>query len=140
MTDNGGANPSPLSGDASNGPQARKVNPRARWLRTSQIIATPGTSDRQVIAITIPISVWKVNIALIAMVIGLPAVTVRMRANTTSTQLKIKQKNAATPMPGEPAPLIGVNRAFVRQGLKVMARRDRPGLRALSDIAKLRTR
>jgi single-stranded-DNA-specific exonuclease len=35
------------------------------------------------------------------------------------------------------APLIGVNRAFVRQGLKVMARRDRPGLRALSDIAKL---
>ncbi len=34
------------------------------------------------------------------------------------------------------APLIGVNRAFVRQGLKVMARRDRPGLRALSDIAK----
>ena len=29
------------------------------------------------------------------------------------------------------APLIGVNRAFVRQGLKVMARRERPGLRAL---------
>jgi single-stranded-DNA-specific exonuclease len=37
------------------------------------------------------------------------------------------------------APLIGVNRAFVRQGLKVMARRDRPGLRALADIAKLDT-
>ena len=35
------------------------------------------------------------------------------------------------------APLIGVNRAFVRQGLKVMARRDRPGLRALCDVAKL---
>ena len=35
------------------------------------------------------------------------------------------------------APLIGVNRAFVRQGLKVMARRERPGLRALADIAKL---
>ncbi len=35
------------------------------------------------------------------------------------------------------APLIGVNRAFVRQGLRVMARRDRPGLRALADIAKL---
>ena len=35
------------------------------------------------------------------------------------------------------APLIGVNRAFVRQGLKVMARRDRPGLRALADVAKL---
>ncbi len=35
------------------------------------------------------------------------------------------------------APLIGVNRAFVRQGLKVMAGRRRPGLRALADIAKL---
>ena len=35
------------------------------------------------------------------------------------------------------APLIGVNRALVRQGLKVMARRDRPGLVALSDVAKL---
>lgn len=35
------------------------------------------------------------------------------------------------------APLIGVNRAFVRQGLKTMAGRNRPGLRALADIAKL---
>ncbi|WP_417607084.1 single-stranded-DNA-specific exonuclease RecJ [Primorskyibacter flagellatus] len=35
------------------------------------------------------------------------------------------------------APLIGVNRALVRQGLRVMARRDRPGLVALSDVAKL---
>lgn len=35
------------------------------------------------------------------------------------------------------APLIGVNRAFVRQGLKVMARRERPGLRALADAAGL---
>jgi single-stranded-DNA-specific exonuclease len=35
------------------------------------------------------------------------------------------------------APLIGVNRALVRQGLKVMARRDRPGLRALADVAHL---
>lgn len=37
------------------------------------------------------------------------------------------------------APLIGVNRAFVRQGLKVMARRDRPGLRALADVARMNT-
>ena len=37
------------------------------------------------------------------------------------------------------APLIGVNRAFVRQGLKVMARRERPGLRALADVARLDT-
>lgn len=35
------------------------------------------------------------------------------------------------------APLVGVNRAFVRQGLKVMARRERPGLRALADIAHM---
>ncbi|WP_299851188.1 single-stranded-DNA-specific exonuclease RecJ [uncultured Roseovarius sp.] len=37
------------------------------------------------------------------------------------------------------APLKGVNRAFVRQGLKVMARRNRPGLVALSDVARLDT-
>ncbi len=35
------------------------------------------------------------------------------------------------------APLIGVNRAFVRQGLRVMARRQRAGLRALADVARL---
>jgi single-stranded-DNA-specific exonuclease len=37
------------------------------------------------------------------------------------------------------APLIGVNRAFVRQGLKVMGRRQRPGLVALADVARLDT-
>ncbi|NRB34476.1 MAG: single-stranded-DNA-specific exonuclease RecJ [Rhodobacteraceae bacterium] len=35
------------------------------------------------------------------------------------------------------APLIGVNRALVRQGLVVMARRNRTGLVALSDVARL---
>jgi len=35
------------------------------------------------------------------------------------------------------APLVGLNRAFVRQGLKVMADRRRPGLRALADVAGL---
>lgn len=35
------------------------------------------------------------------------------------------------------APLIGVNRAFVRQGLTVLARRERVGLTALADIARL---
>ena len=35
-------------------------------------------------------------------------------------------------------PLTGLNRAFVRQGLKMMARRGRPGLRALCDVAGLR--
>lgn len=35
------------------------------------------------------------------------------------------------------APLVGVNRAFVRQGLTVMARRNRIGLKALADVAGL---
>lgn len=35
------------------------------------------------------------------------------------------------------APLVGVNRAFVRQGLAIMARRARPGLTALADVARL---
>lgn len=33
------------------------------------------------------------------------------------------------------APLVGVNRAFVRQGLAIMAQRLRPGLVALADVA-----
>ncbi|MEQ6204085.1 single-stranded-DNA-specific exonuclease RecJ [Sulfitobacter sp. HNIBRBA2951] len=37
------------------------------------------------------------------------------------------------------APLIGVNRAFVRQGLTVMARRARVGIAALSDVARMDT-
>ncbi|MGR3637532.1 MAG: single-stranded-DNA-specific exonuclease RecJ [Shimia sp.] len=35
------------------------------------------------------------------------------------------------------APLIGVNRALVRQGLKVMALRSRPGVVALSDVSRM---
>ena len=34
-------------------------------------------------------------------------------------------------------PLTGLNRAFVTQGLRVMARRSRPGIAALLDVAKL---
>ncbi len=37
------------------------------------------------------------------------------------------------------APLIGLNRAIVTQGLKVLARRARPGLAALADVAGLNT-
>ncbi|WP_171119517.1 single-stranded-DNA-specific exonuclease RecJ [Ruegeria sp. HKCCA5463] len=37
------------------------------------------------------------------------------------------------------APLIGANRALVRQGLKVMAQRQRPGLVALSDVSRMDT-
>ena len=35
------------------------------------------------------------------------------------------------------APLVGLNRALVRQGLAVMARRQRPGLVALAEAAGL---
>ncbi|XDB00083.1 single-stranded-DNA-specific exonuclease RecJ [Sulfitobacter sp. LCG007] len=35
------------------------------------------------------------------------------------------------------APLVGANRAFVRQGLRIMAQRERPGLAALADISRL---
>lgn len=34
-------------------------------------------------------------------------------------------------------PLVGLNRAFVTQGLKIMAGRANPGLRALADVARL---
>lgn len=37
------------------------------------------------------------------------------------------------------APLVGVNRALVRQGLKVLAQRQRPGLVALADVAGMDT-
>jgi len=35
-------------------------------------------------------------------------------------------------------PLRGLNRAYVRQGLRVMAKRARPGLAALADAARLK--
>lgn len=38
------------------------------------------------------------------------------------------------------APLVGVNRAFVRQGLRVMAHRDRVGIAALADVAGMDTK
>lgn len=37
------------------------------------------------------------------------------------------------------APLVGVNRALVRQGLTVMGRRARPGLVALADVSRMDT-
>ena len=56
--------------------------------------------ERTVIAITSPRSVLKVNKVEIAILIGLPAVTVNMRAKTISTHENIKQKKDATAMPG----------------------------------------
>ncbi|MEM9784331.1 MAG: single-stranded-DNA-specific exonuclease RecJ [Pseudomonadota bacterium] len=44
---------------------------------------------------------------------------------------------AAVATVADVAPLTGLNRAFVRQGLAVMAGRSRPGLAALADVAGL---
>ena len=52
--------------------------------------------ERTIIAVTSPISVLKVNKAEIAMLMGLPLVTVKMRANTISTQENMKQKKEAS--------------------------------------------
>ena len=37
-------------------------------------------------------------------------------------------------------PLTGLNRAYVTQGLKIMARRENPGIAALADVARLKRR
>jgi single-stranded-DNA-specific exonuclease len=58
-------------------------------------------------------------------------------AGTTGPNLMAMLDLVALATVADVAPLIGVNRALVRQGLKVMARRERPGLVALADIAKM---
>lgn len=59
----------------------------------------------------------------------------RRAAGLTSPDLMRLLDLVALATIADVAPLIGVNRAFVRQGLKVMAARQRPGLAALADRA-----
>lgn len=59
----------------------------------------------------------------------------RRAAGQTSPDLMGMLDLVALATVADVAPLIGVNRAFVRQGLKVMATRSRPGLAALADRA-----
>ena len=62
----------------------------------------------------------------------------RLKADgTTGPDLMAMLDLVALATVADVAPLIGVNRAFVRQGLTVMARRARPGLRALADVARM---
>ena len=62
----------------------------------------------------------------------------RLRAiGTTGPDLMEMLDLVALATVADVAPLTGVNRALVTQGLKVMARRARPGLRALADIGRL---
>ena len=61
----------------------------------------------------------------------------RLRGRASVPDLMAMLDLVALATVADVAPLIGVNRAFVRQGLKVMTRRDRIGLRALADVARL---
>ncbi|PIV73729.1 MAG: single-stranded-DNA-specific exonuclease RecJ [Rhodobacteraceae bacterium CG17_big_fil_post_rev_8_21_14_2_50_65_11] len=58
-------------------------------------------------------------------------------AGATGPELMAMLDLVALATVADVAQLTGVNRAFVRQGLTVMARRQRPGLVALSDVARL---
>ncbi|MBC6438537.1 MAG: single-stranded-DNA-specific exonuclease RecJ [Rhodobacteraceae bacterium] len=58
-------------------------------------------------------------------------------AGCTGPDLRAMLDLVALATVADVAPMVGVNRAFVRQGLSVMARRVRPGLVALTDAAGL---
>lgn len=60
-------------------------------------------------------------------------------SGTTGPDLMAMLDLVALATVADVAPLIGVNRALVRQGLVVMARRQRPGLVALADVAGMDT-
>ena len=60
----------------------------------------------------------------------------RVRGNTGPDLMALLDLVALATV-ADVAPLVGVNRAFVRQGLRVMAARNRVGLRALADVARL---
>ncbi len=61
----------------------------------------------------------------------------RRAAGRTSPDLMGLLDLVALATVADVAPLTGVNRALVRQGLAVMARRARPGLVALADVARM---
>jgi len=61
----------------------------------------------------------------------------RRKAGQTPPDLMPMLDLVALATVADVAPLIGLNRALVTQGLKVMAARGRPGLTALCDVAKL---
>jgi single-stranded-DNA-specific exonuclease len=63
----------------------------------------------------------------------------RREAGRTGPDLMALLDLVALATVADVAPLQGVNRAFVRQGLTVMARRQRPGLVALADVARMDT-
>jgi len=58
-------------------------------------------------------------------------------AATTGPDLMAMLDLVALATVADVAPLVGVNRALVRQGLVVLGRRERPGLVALADVARM---
>lgn len=66
-------------------------------------------------------------------------VTRRLRGSRGTPDLMSLLDLVALATVADVAPLVGVNRAFVRSGLSVMARRERPGLTALCDVARMDT-
>ncbi len=63
----------------------------------------------------------------------------RRRAGLPEPDLMAMLDLVALATVADVAPLTGLNRALVRQGLAVMARRSRPGLAALADAARMST-
>ena len=63
----------------------------------------------------------------------------RRQAGRSTPDLMSSTDLAALATVADVAPLVGLNRALVQQGLKVMAMRTRPGLVALCDAARLST-
>ena len=62
----------------------------------------------------------------------------RSKGKTTTDAIKFLDLVALATV-ADVVPLIGLNRALVLQGLKVMARRNRKGLKALADIAGMKS-
>ncbi len=60
----------------------------------------------------------------------------RVDGQTTPDLMKLLDLVALATV-ADVAPLTGLNRALVRQGLKIMAQRNRPGLAALADVGRL---
>ena len=67
----------------------------------------------------------------------LVAVNRMLRAQTKVPDLMAMLDLVAVATVADVAPMIGLNRAFVRSGLAVLARRNRPGLVALADVSGL---
>ncbi len=61
----------------------------------------------------------------------------RQAGDTSGPDLMAMLDLVALATVADVAPLVGANRALVRQGLKVMAQRQRPGLVALADVARM---